>query len=259
MWGIIPAAGQGTRIQPLAFSKELLPIGRAVQGHAERPKAVSEHLVERMMLAGAERLCMVVSPGKHDLLRYWGQDPRADAFCFVVQPRPLGLCDAIFRALPCIAEGQEVLVGLPDTIWFPVDGFSLLPGGGLSFLLFEVDRPERFDAVVTDAAGRVQEIQVKAPVCSTRWIWGAFRLTGAVLGELYALWRTRGCSDVYLGTLVNAYLARGGTALGVPLGRRYVDVGTVDGYYDAVRLLSGEVDPSPEPRSSSRRAPGVRR
>ena len=27
MWGIIPAAGNGTRIQPLAFSKELLPVG----------------------------------------------------------------------------------------------------------------------------------------------------------------------------------------------------------------------------------------
>jgi glucose-1-phosphate thymidylyltransferase len=27
MWGIIPAAGRGSRIQPLAFSKELLPVG----------------------------------------------------------------------------------------------------------------------------------------------------------------------------------------------------------------------------------------
>ena len=27
MWGIIPAAGNGSRIQPLAFSKELLPVG----------------------------------------------------------------------------------------------------------------------------------------------------------------------------------------------------------------------------------------
>jgi dTDP-glucose pyrophosphorylase len=26
MWGVIPAAGQGTRIQPLAFSKALLPV-----------------------------------------------------------------------------------------------------------------------------------------------------------------------------------------------------------------------------------------
>ena len=29
MWGIIPAAGNGTRIQPLAFSKELLGTPRA--------------------------------------------------------------------------------------------------------------------------------------------------------------------------------------------------------------------------------------
>ena len=31
MWGIIPAAGTGTRFQPLAFSKELLPIGSDVR------------------------------------------------------------------------------------------------------------------------------------------------------------------------------------------------------------------------------------
>jgi glucose-1-phosphate thymidylyltransferase len=32
MWGIVPAAGNGTRIQPLAFSKELLPVGSRVEG-----------------------------------------------------------------------------------------------------------------------------------------------------------------------------------------------------------------------------------
>ena len=30
MWGIVPAAGIGSRIQPLAFSKELLPVGTTV-------------------------------------------------------------------------------------------------------------------------------------------------------------------------------------------------------------------------------------
>ena len=52
MWGIIPAAGLGSRIQPLAFSKELLPVGSRLDGEAERPRAVSEYLVERMRLAG---------------------------------------------------------------------------------------------------------------------------------------------------------------------------------------------------------------
>ena len=32
VWGIVPAAGIGSRIQPLAFSKELLPVGSRVDG-----------------------------------------------------------------------------------------------------------------------------------------------------------------------------------------------------------------------------------
>lgn len=32
MWGIIPAAGKRSRIQPLAFSKELLPVGSRLDG-----------------------------------------------------------------------------------------------------------------------------------------------------------------------------------------------------------------------------------
>src|SRR5689334_13933934 len=53
MWGIIPAAGHGSRIQPLAFSKELLPVGSRFDGVSERPRAVSEYLVERMQAGGA--------------------------------------------------------------------------------------------------------------------------------------------------------------------------------------------------------------
>jgi hypothetical protein len=34
-----------------------------------------------------------------------------------------------------------VLVGLPDTIWFPEDGLRALPDDRLSFLLFPVKNP----------------------------------------------------------------------------------------------------------------------
>jgi len=54
VWGIIPAAGNGTRIQPLAFSRELLPMAGE-----DRPKAVSEYLVERMEAGGATKLAFV--------------------------------------------------------------------------------------------------------------------------------------------------------------------------------------------------------
>lgn len=238
MWGIVPAAGNGTRIQPLAFSKELLPVGSRFDGDTERPRAVSEYLVERMLRAGADRICFVISPWKSDILQYYGAGIEGAAIAYVVQPEALGLCDAIFRALPLIRPEEQVLVGLPDTVWLPEDGLAALPDNKLAFLTFPVARPEFFDAVAADRDGRVREIQVKTPGPSTRWVWGAFRLPGSVLHALHQLWQTRQPRDEYIGTLVNAYLAEGGEAVAVGAGTAYVDVGTLGGYREAMRLLT---------------------
>jgi glucose-1-phosphate thymidylyltransferase len=238
MWGIIPAAGLGTRIQPLAFSKELLPVGGRLANGTERPKAVSEYVVERMLRAGADKLCFVISPGKSDIVKYYGSGIENAQVAYVVQPEAAGLCDAIFRALPLVREDEPVLIGLPDTVWFPEDGYCALPRGRLSFLLFPVSRPELFDAVVCDDAGRVLEVQVKQPHPSTDWVWGGFALTGRILSELYALWIEREQRDAYIGTLVNEYLARGGEASGVKGGTAYYDVGTLEGYRQAMQSLT---------------------
>src|SRR5690348_9361437 len=131
MWGIIPAAGLGSRIQPLAFSKELLPVGSRFDGFVERPRAVSEYLVERMIRAGARKLCFVIAPGKSDIMEYYGGAFGPAKLCYVVQEKPAGLCDALFQAQPLIRPDEEVLVGLPDTVWFPEDGLARL-GPGLS-------------------------------------------------------------------------------------------------------------------------------
>ena len=238
LWGIIPAAGLGTRIQPLAFSKELLPVGTRQEDGTERPRAVCEYLLERMLVAGATHVCFVISAAKSDILSYFGGRIQRASICYAIQQNPAGLCDAVFSALPFISPEDEVVVGLPDTVWFPAEGFSLLPHGRFSFLLFPVSHPELFDAVVTAADGSVEEIQVKQTDARTEWVWGAFRLTGEQLANLHELWRRRGCSDQYLGTLVNAYLAEGGQAWGVKRGDQYVDVGTLHGYREAVKLLS---------------------
>ncbi|YBV95200.1 nucleotidyltransferase family protein [Phyllobacteriaceae bacterium JZ32] len=245
MWGIIPAAGAGSRIQPLAFSKELLPVGSRRDGASERPCAVSEYLCERMIRGGADKLCFVIAPGKSDIMEYYGGGYGPASVAYVVQPEPAGLCDAIFCVAPLIAPEEQVLIGLPDTIWLPVDGFLALPHDRLAFLLFPVDNPSAFDAVETDDAGRVREIQVKAPHPSTHWVWGAFRMSGRILHELRQLWIERGRADEYMGTLVNAYLARGGEAIGVRAGARYVDVGTLEGYRAAGDMLrKSETDPA---------------
>lgn len=243
MWGIIPAAGRGSRIQPLAFSKELLPVGSRLDDGVERPCAVSEYLVDRMVAGGAQKICFVISPGKSDILAYYGGGFGPASVAYVVQPNPSGLCDAIFRAAPLIGLDESVLVGLPDTIWFPATGFATLPEDCLAFLLFPVDRPEFFDAVVCDPDDAVREIQVKRRDAASNWIWGAFRMPGRVLHDLHTLWLDRGRQDEYLGTLVNAYIAAGGRAVGIRAGESYVDVGTFNGYRAALSLLGQSAPP----------------
>jgi dTDP-glucose pyrophosphorylase len=238
MWGIVPAAGRGSRIQPLAFSKELLPVGSRRDDGAERPCAVSEYLIDRMLRGGAEKICFVISPGKSDIMEYYGGGYGGAAIAYVVQPEPSGLCDAIFRAAPLIAPDESVLIGLPDTVWFPENALADLPEGMLAFLLFPVEEPQYFDAVVLDAAEHVVEIQVKQPDAASHWIWGAFKMPGAMLHGLEALWLRRARRDEYMGTLVNAWLAEGGEAVGVRAGQAYVDVGTLNGYRSAINLLA---------------------
>lgn len=238
MWGIIPAAGAGSRIQPLAFSKELLPVGSRFDGDKERPRAVSEYLVERMICGQADAVCVVISPWKSDIVAYYGAGIGRVPFTYVVQPEAAGLCDAIFRAIPFVPADETVLIGLPDTIWFPADGYCRLPDDRLSFLLFPVEHPEFFDAVVIDNEGRVNDIQVKQLNATSNWIWGAIKMPGAALRELYDMWCDRDCRDEYLGTLINAYLSKGGEAWGYPAGMAYVDVGTLHGYREAMTMLA---------------------
>ena len=63
-------------------------------------------------------------------------------------------------------------------------------------------------------------------------------MPGSAFGELHRLWLRRERSDEFIGTLVNAYLAEGGKAVGVKGGHAYVDVGTLNGYRAAISLLA---------------------
>jgi glucose-1-phosphate thymidylyltransferase len=242
MWGIVPAAGRGTRIQPLAFSKELLPLGSRTYNGTERLCAAGEHIIERMIMGGVNRICLVIAPDKFDILQYFGDSYGTAKIAYVVQNRAAGLCDAIFRAHCVIASDEPVVVGLPDTIWFPKQALADLPDDQLSFLLFPIEHPQFYDAVLL-AGDAVQEIQVKRANADSNWIWGAFKMPGREFEALRKLWLARQCQDEYFGTLVNAYLAAGGSAIGIRTGADYVDIGTLHGYRAGLDLLADK-DPS---------------
>ena len=240
MMGIIPAAGAGERIQPLGCSKELLPVGsRRIEG-TERPKAVAEYLVERMIAAGADRICMVISAEKADIVRYFAERDYAAQIFYVVQPEPRGLCDALFRAAPFAGNEDQVLIGLPDTIWFPENAYRAaldFDGSEVSLVLFPVDEPQHFDAVTCDDWGYVERVEVKRADARSHWIWGAVTASGAGFHALKSLWEARHREDEYLGHLLNAYLAAGNAVRAVHVGEIYMDVGTLAGYHAAQDFL----------------------
>jgi glucose-1-phosphate thymidylyltransferase len=240
MIGVIPAAGAGQRIQPLGCSKELLPVGSRVAGGVERPKAVSEYLVERMIAAGATQICMVISAEKTDIVKYYAERNFPAEIFYVIQPKPQGLCDALFRAAPFAGRQEPVLIGLPDTIWFPEDAFlSALDFScsEVNLVLFPVSDPTCFDAVVCDELGFVRQVQVKQPRPASRWVWGAAAATGEGFFQLKLLWEARHRADEYLGDLLNAFLAGGRAVGGRSCGEIYMDVGTLEGYRAAQDFL----------------------
>jgi glucose-1-phosphate thymidylyltransferase long form len=111
MQGLIPAAGSGTRLGPFtnAIPKELLPVG---------DKAVIEHVVEAMMLAGIEDIVIVVSPHKHGLSDYLGSGRRFGVkLTYVVQDERRGLADAVLAGEHVINGTFAVVLG--DNFFYP--------------------------------------------------------------------------------------------------------------------------------------------
>ena len=243
MIGVIPAAGAGQRIQPLGCSKELLPVGSRTVDCVERPKAVMEYLVERMISAGATEICMVISGEKTDIVKYFSERNFAAEIFYVVQQRPAGLCDALFRAEPFARNHDHVLLGLPDTIWFPENAYRNAlekdRHADVSLICFPVLDPSQFDAVVSDDHGYVQQVEVKLPKPRSHWIWGAVTITGPAFHALKLLWEARHREDEYLGHLLNAFIDAGNIVRATHVGEVYMDVGTLNGYLAAQDFLRG--------------------
>lgn len=109
--GVIPAAGSGTRLGPFtnAIPKELLPVG---------DKAVIEHVVESMKLAGISDITIVCSPHKHGLSDYLGSGKRFGVnLTYVIQDERMGLANAVLSAEHVIDGPFAVVLG--DNFFHP--------------------------------------------------------------------------------------------------------------------------------------------
>jgi dTDP-glucose pyrophosphorylase len=208
-----------------------------------------------MIAAGAEQICMIISPEKSDIIRYYAERDYAAEFFYVVQKKAGGLCDALFRAEPFARHHGEVLIGLPDTIWFPENAYHAAKvdeAAGVNLVMFPVLDPTAFDSVVCDDVGFVRRVDVKKKDAVSHWIWGAVTATGKAFHDLKLLWQARHREDEYLGDLLNAYIAAGNVVRGSYSGETYMDVGTLAGYHAAQDFLRSMATRNPSTDEDSR-------
>jgi dTDP-glucose pyrophosphorylase len=220
--GVIPAAGYGTRLQPLHCSKEVYPVGG-------RP--VMDYLVERMKAAPCDELRVVTRPEKEDVA-----ENAAGHGAVVVEGHPASLGQSLATGMRGLGDDDVVLIGFPDSIWEPIDGYrrllqALSPGWAVAVGLFRTPGSElrRYEPAIEDDRGRVVEIEFKPERASSQWIWGCAAATVQTLGGLGRFSEP--------GRALHQ-LARRGTVAGVRLSETYVDMGTRDGLRHAVALAA---------------------
>jgi glucose-1-phosphate thymidylyltransferase len=206
--GVVPAAGFATRLQPVPCSKELLRVGGV---------PVVDRLVERMRAGGAQELRVVTRPEKGDLVAHV-ERLRAR----ILLGHPANVSESVTLGTAGLPGEAIVLVGFPDTVWEPVDGFArLVPlvesGADVALGLFRVDEPERCDVVVLDADGRLRDVETKEPRPSSDVIWGCFAARVAALA---------GLADAAEPSVHFLRLAREGRVATAFLSETFVDTGT---------------------------------
>lgn len=164
--GVLPAAGIASRLAPLGYPKELLPITYVadVPGGPLRPMPVIESSFRQLHAADVGKCLVVISDRKPELMRYLGHGGDAGLeIAFLHQSRPDGLAAAVSLAAPWTLESDVALL-LPDTVVRPVDALAqvrklfLAADADLVLGVFPTKKPQELGPVRFDAEGHVREV-----------------------------------------------------------------------------------------------------
>ena len=145
------------------------------------------YLLDRMRRGGATRVIVTTRPEKHDVIAVAG-----DAGAEVVLGEPVDLGASLRLAAQDLADEDIALVGFPDSVWTPFDGFRPAGRGGGGR---RADRPRHLrqpdpidrrgrDPRRRRAAGRSRD-QVAGAV-GARAIWAIAAARVAILREVLA-------------------------------------------------------------------------
>jgi glucose-1-phosphate thymidylyltransferase len=256
--GLIPAAGQATRISPLPCSKELYPLGfrQIKQGRSIRPKVVCHYLLEKMHLAGVSKAYVILRKNKWDIPAYFGDGKFLDMhLAYLMLGLPYGVPYTLDQAYPFLRD-EIVVFGFPDIICYPDDVFVQLlsrqekSNADVVLGLFPARQPQKVDMVELGPGGRVLGIQIKPSQTHLRYAWiiavwtsefthfmHEFVLTSQAKSSEHMTNRIEGRQkEIYLGEVIGASIKHGMRVDRVFFEDGfYLDIGTSEDLAEAIR------------------------
>lgn len=176
--GLVPAAGQGSRISPLPMSKELFPIGfQNLADKGLRPKVVCQYLLEAMGKAGVQESFMILRPGKWDIPGYLGDGSQLNMrLAYLTVHVPFGVPFSLNQAYPFVKDAI-VAMGFPDLLFSPADAYVQLidrlqtTQADVVLGLFPTDQPDKVGLVDFDQDGVVLGIYEKSQLTHLPYMW----------------------------------------------------------------------------------------
>jgi glucose-1-phosphate thymidylyltransferase len=178
--GLIPAAGRGSRLGDLPFSKELLPLSDSVPTSKPAPCRVAiDNALETMASAGISETCIVIAPDKLDIPAHTGDGKRYGqriSYVIVEDSRnvPSSLDSAFF-----IARGREVALLFPDIVFEPRAALQEIKeqrrrdDADMTLALVPATSGEKIDIVTVLDSARVKRVVPKPGRDYTGWTWVA--------------------------------------------------------------------------------------
>lgn len=237
--GLVPAAGQASRLGALPGSKELLPIGFRAGAAGPEPRVPFQELLTALRAGGVERAFVVLRPGKWDVPAHLGDGGQGPRLAYLVRAGSRSLPESLDAAYPFVRDAH-VALGFPDVLFAPGDAYATLrerlaaSGADLVLGLFPAPRPHTTDMVELEGERVVRlELRPAATALTHAWLLAAW---GPAFTELLHASVAEADADAsapaaggerQLGEVIRRAVESGLDVRGVAIpGGRYRDLGT---------------------------------
>ncbi len=238
-FGIIPAAGEGTRLRPITFSlpKHLIPL---------LGKAIIEYPLGHLAALGIRDIIVVVGY-LGDMIREY-LESRGYRVLYAFQEKRLGIAHAVYTALEQAGvSGSPIVVYLGDNILLEdlrQHYRAFMEGGYDAYvLLAPVADPRRFGVAIVESGRIVKLIEKPKEPPSNLAVVGVYmfrdsELYAKLFRELRPSWR----GEYEMTDLIQLFIDKGYRVGYSVVSRWWKDIGTPEGLLDAMQMLIDAIE-----------------